>query len=334
MPHAKKLSLECALYRWIKTLPVSHRLCRSSNGSNAFTASASNFNARQLHLPYLITLTIMARSMTSYPPRQEASSTNTPTTISPVAILASSFVAGIFEEFLARDEIQFLGPIFTFYLLAAGTALVSTCRDPTLWRIAQRDLEVLQNSLQELSKRWPSAIGALRGLRNVIDRVAPGAIINTNTSAAENVSTLLQLSAEQKALWEDFPLDMCRLWPYLATSHDLRQRIPHERQQTHMSNPDSSAEDLNTVQAHAQGSITERMTAEILGNLKYPPHLVMLDENRPPEPSLSMPILADFDIASAGGDGGVDGEGIDAMADCQYVGIGDWLLTDWGVDMA
>lgn len=317
--------LESALYRWIKTLPDSLRLSQSSNSSESFTASARNFNARQLHLPYLITVTIMARSMTSYPPKQESSSTSTSSTISPVAILASSFVAGIFEEFLARDELQFLGPIFTFYLLAAGIALVSTRRDPTLWRIAQQDLEVLQNSLQELSKRWPSAIGALRGLRNVIDRAATRVLLNNtnSTTASTGMGTMQQLSAEQKILLEDFPHDLCRLWPHFSISQNpLLQQVA--------SNANLSPSNLNSVNDQPQGEITERMTAEILGNLRYPPPPVLPDETRPvTEANLSMPMLDAFSDAGGGGDGGID-----SVADCQYAGIGDWLLTDWGLEMA
>jgi hypothetical protein len=338
MPRSEKLYLESAFYRWIKTLPETLRLSHAPNRSNAFKASTSNFNARQLHLPYLITLAIMARSMTSYPPKQESSFTSTPTTISPVAILASSFVAGIFEEFLARDELQYLGPIFTFYLLASGIALLSTRRDPTLWRIAQQDLEVLQNSLQELSKRWPSAIGALRGLRNMIDRVASGARLSSNASTGNGMSTIPQLSAEQQILLEDCPRDLCRLWPYFSTSRNPQQQQHHAASGL---NPDPSPQNLIATRAQPQGLTTERMTAEILGNLRYPPPPplpALPDEHRIAEANLSMPMLDLFGDPSVGGGGGGGGnrDGIDAVADhdCQYAGIGDWLLTDWGMEMA
>jgi hypothetical protein len=335
MPRSKKLLLESALYRWIKTVPETLRLAHAPNTSNIFTASASNFNARQLHLPYLITLTIMARSMTSYPPKQEYTYTRTPSTISAVALVASSFVAGIFEEFLARDELQYLGPIFTFYLLASGIALVSTRRSPTLWRIAQQDLEVLQNSLQELSKRWPSAIGALRGLRNVIERAARRAVQNSNTPTGDSVGTIPQLDAEQKALLEDFPHDLCRLWPYFSSEISLQQL------QTVASNSNPNPQTAPHVPVQPQGSIMERMTAEILGNLRYlPPAQVPPDEPRPSaEASLSLPMLEDFgDPGGGGAGGGGDGDvgGIDGVADHdgQYAGIGDWLFNSWGTDMS
>ncbi len=330
MPRSKKIYLENALYRWIKTLPLSLRLSHTPNSSNLFTASASNFNARQLHLPYLITITIMGRSMTSYPLRQEIGSTSTPTTINPVAVLASSFVAGIFEEFLARDELQFLGPIFTFYLLAAGIALVSTSRDQNLWRIAQQDLEVLQNSLEELSKRWPSAIGALRGLRNVIERAAPGVAVGNVSSnvASSDAGRMSQLSAEQKALLEDFPPDLCRLWTQLTVSHEAQ--LQYRKAPTLNSNANLSPLIPNPIRSQPQGEFTERMMAEILGNLRYPPPQPLApaiqDESRlPAEANLSLPMLGDF---------GDVGAAVDSVTDCQYAGIGDWLLTDWGVEMA
>ena len=153
----KRKTLESSLYRWTRELPRNLRLSYKLNGSEIYTVSAYNFNARQLHIPYFITLVILGRSTAS---QGYASS---------VALLASSFIASIFEVFLARDEIQFLGPIFTFYLLAAGVALGSIRRYSALWTVAQQDLAVLQKSLQELSKRWPSAIGAMKALHNSIE---------------------------------------------------------------------------------------------------------------------------------------------------------------------
>jgi len=83
---------------------------------------------------------------------------------STASLLASSFLAGIFEDFLARDELRYLGPIFTFYLLAAGMAQLSCYRYTGLWDAAAKDLDVMFRALDELSKRWPSAVGSLRHL--------------------------------------------------------------------------------------------------------------------------------------------------------------------------
>ena len=83
---------------------------------------------------------------------------------STAALLASSFVAGIFEDFMARDELRFVGPIFTFYCLTAGMAQLSCYRHTGIIDIAEENLAIMGRALQELSKRWPSAVGSLRHL--------------------------------------------------------------------------------------------------------------------------------------------------------------------------
>jgi hypothetical protein len=231
MSQSRRLHMERALYRWTRTLPVELRLCHKILGSEIYALSQRNAKGRQIHVPYFITLTIMSRS---------SSAASTP---SPVAILASSFVAGIFEEFLARDELSALGSIFTFYLLAAGVALASVRRYSSLSLTVQQDLSVLQNSLQELSKRWPSAIGAKNALQNVIDATPP----DTN---GLGLPQLAWLSAEQQLLFEGFAPELCRLWPYY-------------RNETRATNTPI----VNGV--HTNES-TELMTAEILENLRYP----------------------------------------------------------------
>ena len=223
--------------------------------------------------------------MSSYPPKQDTGYT-TNGNISPVAIIASSFVAGIFEEFLARDELQFLGPIFTFYLLAAGIALVSTRRYPNVWPIAQQDLEILQSSLQELSKRWPSATGALKAMRNVIDRALSAEPSSSPHRAAPPMDFL---TTEQQLLFQSFPHDLCRLWAL------------YEKQ----SNEQTSTDDIR----QQSNESTEMMTAEILGNLRYP--------------LSARPGDVPGHIEAFGDTGG------EAVANCQYEGIGNWLLADW-----
>lgn len=252
---SQRLYLETALYRWSRRLPISLLLSRTDDMGRTITYPY-NVNARQLHVPYFITVAIMARSTAA-----EGTAA--------VAVLASSFVIGIFEDFLARDEIQFLGPICTFHLLAAGVALASTRLHPNLWAIAQQELEVLQSSLKELSNRWPSAIGAMKALQNVLDR--------TPRLQQGKPHKLEWLTADQELLFENFSRDLCRMWaPY---------------------------------QSLAKNGNTELMTAEILGNLRYP---LPGGPDQAPTPLMTFPEATDL----------------------QYDGVGNWLFDDWAVDMS
>lgn len=155
-------SIENRLYRWTRDLPASLRLSNRSTSLSGWESTLNNlapysFEARQLHIPYFICLAIMCRPSPGHSP-------------SPAVVLASSFVAGMFEDFLARDEIQFLGPIFTFHLLAAGIGLLSCKNIPVLWNKAATSLETIYLSLEVLAKRWSSAKGSLRALRSIAEK--------------------------------------------------------------------------------------------------------------------------------------------------------------------
>lgn len=124
------------------------------------------------------------------------------------ATLAASFVARIFEDFLARDEIKVLAPISTRYCLISSMALVSVMPNKRLWDAVQPDLEILQLALTELSKRWRSAIGASRALQNAINKRRQ----RTSSSTAE-------LRMDDKDSLEYFKmidLGYCRIWSTLS----------------------------------------------------------------------------------------------------------------------
>jgi len=87
---------------------------------------------------------------------------------SAVSILAASYIAGIYEDFLARDEIQYLPAIFSFYGLAAGVSLISFHRYPHLRKVAEQDLSVIMSAEFELGKRWPAAKGFRSALEKMI----------------------------------------------------------------------------------------------------------------------------------------------------------------------
>ncbi|KAJ5692909.1 hypothetical protein N7462_002332 [Penicillium macrosclerotiorum] len=197
-------AIENRLYRWTRDLPASLRLYQSPASAEWETASQSipseySFEARQLHIPYFICLAIMCRSNPGNSP-------------SPAVVLSSSFVAGIFEDFLARDEIQFLGPIFTFHLLAAGIGLLSCNNVPTLWGKAQVSLQTIYLSLDVLAKRWSSAKGSLMALKSIADK---------QQITRSNATALLTLPREHQPFFADFGPDISWAWSYIMTSGSI-----------------------------------------------------------------------------------------------------------------
>jgi hypothetical protein len=142
-------SLEDRLFRWLKTLPGNLQLCEPADGK---ALKSYSFEARQLHVQYFAVLVIMNRPLD---PKLAPST---------ASLLASSYIAGIFEEFMARDELRYLGPIFTFYCLTAGMAQLSCYRYSSIVSLAEENLAVLARALEELSRRWPTAVGSLKHL--------------------------------------------------------------------------------------------------------------------------------------------------------------------------
>lgn len=144
------LSIETRLSEWIKNLPPELRLYDRHTGK----LTPYQFKVRQLHVPYFTALTIL------YPPTVPGSSLST------AAILSSSFIAGIYEEFIARDEMGMLASTFVFHILASAITQLLCYRYPSLWEIAEPELEILSHALSELTKRFPTGLGAQRVIKH------------------------------------------------------------------------------------------------------------------------------------------------------------------------
>lgn len=192
-----KRPLEDRLFRWLKTLPDHLQLCRASEGR---PLKPYNFEARQLHVQYFTVLIILHRQTDPVPAPSTAS------------LLASSYIAGIFEDFMARDELRYLGPIFTFYCLTAGMAQLDCYRYSGMVNLAEENLTIMARALEDLNKRWPTAVGSLKHLMDsrekLVQRPHQGQfpVFNFPSSTAQ--------------FFSDFGPELCRMW------HPINQRLP------------------------------------------------------------------------------------------------------------
>lgn len=197
---SKKEHYQNQIFRWPRVLPTHLRISHpSANNADEYSLCGYNLNTRQLHIPYFISLAILGRPSTR-------------NTISAQAILAASFVAGIFQELLVRDDIGHLAPIFTRYCVASSFFLVSLRPIPQLWEACQPDLEVLRLCLKELSKRWKSAIGGSKVLESILNA--------QRHNATPVVKRLLPLTREQQFFFDGFPLDLCHMWTPCTTFYE------------------------------------------------------------------------------------------------------------------
>ncbi|KAK5028264.1 hypothetical protein LTS07_006355 [Exophiala sideris] len=141
-------NLENALYRWIKELSTELRVFHGEPKK----LDTYNFEVRQLQIPYFVTICILARHA-AWRHRSVSAS-----------FIASSFVVGIFEDFLNRGELCHCGPVFTFYAFAAGLAQIPALQYRSLASTAVESLSTIQSCLSELKDRWGSAVGARAAL--------------------------------------------------------------------------------------------------------------------------------------------------------------------------
>lgn len=191
----RRVDLENAVYRWAKQ--VIPRL-RSSVAAQD-DAAICNLEVQQMLVMYFVVLTILHRSPT-------------PGSVPPAAsLVASSFIAGIYEEFLLRDELRYLGPVFAFYPLCAGLSLLSSCRYTHLQGTAEHELTVMKLSLQKLSERWLSAVGPLRALNKLTEKVR-------ELGPFEGPSPTLDPDAA--SFFEGFDTTLCKQWQAIGHSSE------------------------------------------------------------------------------------------------------------------
>ena len=189
----RQVDLENAVYRWAKQVfPKLHSLATVQEDT-----VTSHLEVQQLLVMYFVVLTILHRSPT-------------PNSVpSAASLIASSFIAGIYEEFLLRDELRYLGPVFAFYPLCAGLSLLSSCRYIQLQSTAEHELTVMKLSLQKLSERWLSAVGPLRALNKLTEKVREQGPFE---------GSLPTLDLDTAAFFEGFDVKLCKQWRIVAQS--------------------------------------------------------------------------------------------------------------------
>ncbi|KAJ5808356.1 hypothetical protein N7474_009625, partial [Penicillium riverlandense] len=186
----KRREIRNALYCWVTELP--DKLCLFSQGP-ARRLNPYNMCTRSLYIPYFVTVLILYRSVTPH----EISTA--------IAAVASSFICGIFEEFLARDECRFLAAGFKFYAFAAGVAQLNARSYVSLQSDIRQEVETVKNALMAHAERWPSAKNNIRILEN---------ISKTMPTQAQQTDQLPVLPSHHDAfpLFRAFGPELCHMW--------------------------------------------------------------------------------------------------------------------------
>ncbi|KAL4919635.1 hypothetical protein BDW62DRAFT_199648 [Aspergillus aurantiobrunneus] len=174
-------ALENSLFRWVK------------QDFPAVTGPFPGFlmEARQFLVTYLANLIILDRSPTS------------DGAVSARSLLAASFIAGLFREFVERDEICRLDASFTFYALSAGLMLVTASQVEGLRDLVNEDTIIVKASLHILGKKWGSVSRALRALQK---------IGKENSRRHSRIHDAARVNDEIRPFFDGLDTRWCRLW--------------------------------------------------------------------------------------------------------------------------
>lgn len=217
--------IQKSLEQWIRTLPQPLKLSHSGDGQGELF-KPPKFEARQLHILYYVAVVLIYRERTTLGGPFSAmavmgreSTLHAP--FSAAAVLASSTIAGIVADFIARDEVQFLNPLFTFYLLVATIPLLSCYKYAGAWAVAQEDLRVIARALDNMKLKWPSAQGSIDTFQKLYQ-----VTVTTQRQVALLPVSACMLTAEQACLLVDVDTALCRMWDVLVRQDTEGQLDP------------------------------------------------------------------------------------------------------------
>jgi hypothetical protein len=260
-PSREKDCLGLELLAWINNLPPALRLADENGSSQPYS-----FEIAQLHIPFLsaITLVFSPRPLFSISPDNTA------------AVVAATLTFRIFEAFHLRDQICYLGPIFSWHLLVAAVTRLSCLRVPSLRAEAEAALDTTDIFLRELGSKWPSALNNLRNLQVLKKDANSGLSRSVSQGVAADRDSLLPAGSllfkyfgSQATKYFDLAEKQLRTgydnsthsYNYIQDTSTLSQDLAHSEGATHTTQPSSNPSSGNGA---GFPSIVESMTVGLI----------------------------------------------------------------------
>ena len=145
-----KHSIALRLHAYLESLPEAFRLYSGSGLAQRYSLELA-----QLHVPILITITILFRPRTVF----QLAEGNAPS-------VAAAFLSfRVFQAIQLREHTRFLSSAFSWHLLVTAIPLLSCTKVAALETEANDALDALENVLETLGKVRPSAVNNLRNVR-------------------------------------------------------------------------------------------------------------------------------------------------------------------------
>ncbi|KAK5175714.1 uncharacterized protein LTR77_000853 [Saxophila tyrrhenica] len=173
------IALRLSLY--LQNLPEHLRLYGPSG-----LAQSYSLDIAQLHIPILMTITILFRPRTVY--QLTAANAGSAT--------AAFLSYRIFQAIQFREQTRYLSSAFAWHLLVTAIPLLSCTKVPTLGNEANEALDAVESVLETLGRVRPAAANNLRSVKAIRKAMTAKPTSATNPSNAGNSdpdATLLQL---------------------------------------------------------------------------------------------------------------------------------------------
>lgn len=196
MSAQQKDSFKHRLLWWLRTLP-----CHVRHPTLLTKPTSDNLLWRQLFVIYFTVIALLYKTGWS------AGS------VHPHALIASSFMTTFLEGFLARDELQRLPAIFSFYATIAAIPQIEVTKHEKLKASAETDLGTLLQVLAQLSARFPSSRSAFKNFQ-MLKRSREASMGSEVLPIAEAMDGFM--------LFEGFSSSGCRIWPFLVDCSSQR----------------------------------------------------------------------------------------------------------------
>ncbi|KAJ6104844.1 hypothetical protein N7523_011164 [Penicillium sp. IBT 18751x] len=146
--------VEARLKAYIQSFPDQLRLY---NPGSHDSYRLFNFQAAQLHIHFLTTITILYRPRSLCYPAEE----NAP------SYVAASLCCEIFEAIHLRELVPFLGTIFSWHILVVAVAQISWSRITGLREKCRAALDTVEKILESFVATRPAAANNLRNIRTI-----------------------------------------------------------------------------------------------------------------------------------------------------------------------
>jgi hypothetical protein len=206
-----------------------------------------------------------------------------------------------------------LAPNHVFHMLCVAITQLACYRYPTLWTKASEELEISNQALLEMTKRYPTAFGAQRVVRDVERAV--------KKQERYNGALHLGLSPDQVQYFKSLGPELCSKWDFVQHMQE-----PGTAENS-MENPHRERHDTGT------SSQTVHSGDDPSTSLLIPFH----DANQIPMSMSMAPSTWDAAVGPLDFTGmmeaAIHGGGVGNASGLPFDTVGNWMLSDWMTDL-